>query len=309
MSIVICFTNKDPKPWQEELKRRLPKVKVEIHPQVSQKEEPTFALCWKADFDVLKTYPNVRVLQSVGASVDHIINTQKLPPKVAVTRVVDQQLAKDMFTYVLTGILNFIRGTNCYQKAQTNKVWGQKSYNTIAETQVCLLGLGKIGAYVATELAGMGFKVTGWAKNAKNLDGVSCFYGKTELSKAVAKANVLINMLPYTADTEGILNKNLLMSLPKNAFLINVGRGEHLVEEDLLAVLNQGYLSGALLDVFRTEPLPENHPFWEHNKIQITPHVAALTNISTATAGIVMNYNKAIAEEDLLNQVSIHKGY
>ncbi|NJB37822.1 2-hydroxyacid dehydrogenase [Croceivirga sp. JEA036] len=309
MSIVICFTNKDPKPWQEELKRRLPKVKVEIHPQVSQKEEPTFALCWKADFDVLKTYPNVRVLQSVGASVDHIINTQKLPPEVVVTRVVDQQLAKDMFTYVLAGILNFIRGTNCYQKAQTNKVWGQKSYNTIAETQVCLLGLGKIGAYVATELAGMGFKVTGWAKNAKNLDGVSCFYGKTELSKAVAKANVLINMLPYTADTEGILNKNLLMLLPQNAFLINVGRGEHLVEEDLLAVLNMGHFSGALLDVFRTEPLPENHPFWEHDKIQITPHVAALTNIGTATAGIVMNYNKAIAEEDLLNQVSIHKGY
>lgn len=309
MSIVICFTNKDPKPWQEELKRRLPKVKVAIHPDVTAVEEPTFALCWKANFDVVKTYPNVRVLQSVGASVDHIINAQNVPANVAVTRVVDLQLATDMFTYILTGILNFLRETNSYNLAQKHKVWKQNNYRTIAETQVAVLGLGKIGSSVAIKLVAMGFKVAGWSKNAKNLDGVSCFHGESGLSKAVSNATILVNILPYTTDTEGILNKVLLQSLPKEAFLINVGRGEHLVEEDLISVLNNNHLSGALLDVFKTEPLPENHPFWEHPKIQITPHVAALTNIGTATAGIIENYKRAMTTETLLNQVSIKKGY
>ena len=149
----------------------------------------------------------------------------------------------------------------------------------------------------------------GWSSSEKNIDGVQSFSGDDGLKKFLFKTNILICLLPLTDETEGILNRQLFQNLPKNAYVINVARGEHLVEADLTQMLDNGHLSGAALDVFRTEPLPEDHSFWDHEKINITPHIASVTNPKSALSLILENYRRMENKEDLINEVDMKKGY
>ena len=309
MSIIICFNNKDPKPWQEALQAKLPNATIEIYPNVTDPKAITFALCWKPESNILAQFPNIKVVQSVGASVEHIIQSQDLASDCVVTRVVDDRLSEDMFEFVLTGILSHIKRFADYQKAQKEKQWQQKSYKTIQNTSIGILGLGKIGTHVATKLAQVGFTVKAWSRSEKTLENVSCFHGNEGLADVLKNTDVLINILPLTSATENILNLKHLSQLNKNGYLINVGRGEHLVENELLTLLNNQHLSGALLDVFRTEPLPEDHPFWKHENITVTPHTAAITNIETASDIVVSNYKNLLNGKEFINVVSIQKGY
>ncbi|WP_299619272.1 glyoxylate/hydroxypyruvate reductase A [uncultured Tenacibaculum sp.] len=309
MSIVICFNNKDPKPWQEALQAKLPNATIEIYPNVTDPKAITFALCWKPESNILAKFPNVKVVQSVGASVEHIIQSQDLASDCVVTRIVDDRLSKDLFEFVLTGILSHIKRFADYQKAQKEKQWQQKPYKTIQNTSIGILGLGKIGTHVATKLAQVGFTVKAWSRSEKTLENVSCFHGNEGLINTLKNTDILINILPLTSAIENILNLKHLSQLNKNGYLINVGRGEHLVENDLLTLLNNQHLSGALLDVFRTEPLPEDHPFWKHENITITPHIAAITNIETASDIVVSNYKSLSNGKEFINVVSIQKGY
>ncbi|MDZ7880546.1 MAG: glyoxylate/hydroxypyruvate reductase A [Saprospiraceae bacterium] len=309
MSIVIIFNNKDPKPWANILQQKLPDVNIDIYPNVKNKENVVFALCWKPEKGVLAQFPNLSVVQSVGASVDNVINGQQIGAHIAVTRIVDPQLTADMFEYLLTGIMNYLKNTNAYFLDKNHKIWQQKPYKTIPNTTVCVLGLGELGAYAATKLSALGFKTKGWSKSEKNLPNIACFHGKNGLKQALKGTDVLINLLPFTTETENILGLDNLKRLNKGGFLINVGRGQHLVDDDLIHLLENQHLSGALLDVFREEPLPENHPFWHNEKITITPHVASLTNVGTASNGVVENYRRFQRKEKLLNVVSVSKGY
>jgi glyoxylate/hydroxypyruvate reductase len=309
LSIVLIFNNKDPKPWAEVLQQKLPETSVEIYPNVEDKAKITFALCWKPAENILSEFPNLRVAQSVGASADGIIKTQQIADNLIVTRIVDKQLTADMFEYLLTGVMNYLQNTNQYFQDKTHKIWQQKPYKTIAKTTICILGLGEIGTYSAVKLWALGFKVRGWARTAKNLPNITTFHGERGLETALMGTDILINLLPLTSETENILNYKNLSKINKNGFLINAGRGEHLVEDDLLQILDNQHLEGALLDVFRTEPLPQNHPFWANEKILITPHVASLTNVETASNGVVENYKRLQKNEQLLHIVSIQNGY
>ena len=155
----------------------------------------------------------------------------------------------------------------------------------------------------------MGFEVRGWSTSKKEIQNVKSFAGNEALDTFLKKSDILINLLPLTKETEGILNIKTLQKLPKGAFLINVGRGEHLIEEDLIQLLDNSHLSGALLDVFREEPLPKNHAYWKHPKIIITPHVASLTNVESAAKQIIENYKRFTNNQKLKHIVSIKKGY
>lgn len=192
---------------------------------------------------------------------------------------------------------------------KSNKIWQQHHYKSINNTTVSILGLGSIGGYVAEKFAQLGFNVKGWSNSSKQIPNVKSYHEENEFDTVLDNSDFLINLLPLTVTTEGILNIETLKKLPKSSFIINVGRGEHLVDEDLIKLLDTSMLSGAFLDVFRIEPLPKEHPFWNHSKIQITPHVASLTNVETATEQITENYRRFIKKEELLNIVSIKKGY
>ncbi|MCK8523483.1 glyoxylate/hydroxypyruvate reductase A [Aquimarina sp. D1M17] len=309
MSIVICFNNKDPKPWQNALASKLKGVNIEIYPEVEEPEKVTFSLCWKPDKNALSKFSNLKVVQSVGASVEHIIQSQNLSPDCILTRIIDHQLSQDMFEYILAGIMSHLKKLPEYQLDEKQKPWDQKPYKRIDNTRIGILGLGKIGTHVAVKLEQLGFKVKAWSKSEKSVKNILCLHGHDGLSNVLYNTDILINILPLTAETENILNIRHLEQLNKNGYLINVGRGEHLVDSDLLILLNNNHLSGALLDVFRTEPLPIEHPFWQHDKIRITPHIAAITNVDTASDIVVTNYQNLLKGKELINIVSLKKGY
>jgi glyoxylate/hydroxypyruvate reductase A len=309
MSIVLIFENKNVKPWEKALRERLPNITIEVYPNVKDKETVDFVICWKPKKNIFNEFPNIKIIQSVGASIEHITNSQTIKTDSTITRIVDEKLSNDMWEFLITIILSELKNTRTYLAQKTDKIWLQHNYKSINNTTVSILGLGSIGGYVAEKFAQIGFNVKGWSNSKKQISTVESYQGEKEFDSFLDKSDFLINLLPLTAKTEGILNKNTFQKLSKGAFLINVGRGEHLIEADLINTLDASILSGAMLDVFREEPLPKEHPFWNHPKIQITPHVASLTNVYTAIEQITENYRRFLNNEELLNTVSLKKGY
>lgn len=309
MSILLIFENKDVKPWLKELKMKIPNTLIEVYPKVKKNESVDFIICWRPKKDVFENFLNVKIVQSVGASIDHITNSQKINKEIIVSRIIDKTLSNDMWEFLITIVMAELKNRNIYLTQEANKIWQQHSYKTINKTTISILGLGKIGSFVAEKFSQIGFKVKGWSNSKKDILNVDSYYEENEFDTFLADSDFLINLLPLTKNTANILNKKVFEKLPNNAFLINVGRGEHLVENDLLNALEKGDISGALLDVFRKEPLPKNHPFWNHSKIKITPHVASLTDVEQASNQISENYKRFINRETLLNTVSLKKGY
>ena len=309
MSIAIVFNLKAPQTWAATIAKHLPDTLIEIYPNISDFSAVDFVLCWKPDQNVLAQFPNLKVIQSVGAAVDHITKSQVIKADQTITRIVDENLSHDMFEFLLTTVLAQLKNIPLYSHQKEQNLWQPKVYQNIKDTQIAILGLGNIGAYVAENLAKIGFKVKGWSSSKKEIKGVKSYAGKNEISSFLQNSDVLINILPVTSQTENIINKNLLMQLNKGAFIINVGRGEHIVEEDLMEALENEHLSAAWLDVFRTEPLPVDHPFWAHPKIQITPHTASVTRIETAVLLVAENYWNHLIGAPLKHVASLTKGY
>jgi len=291
------------------VQEKAPEATVEIYPNVKDLAAIQFIICWKPKKGILSQFPNVKVLQSLGSGVNHIFRENTIPPEAVITRIVDKNLTRDMWEFTLTVVLTQMRRLPLYAKNQERRIWKPRSYRRMRDTTVAVLGLGKIGGYVAEQFAALGFKVKGWSNSKKNIPKVESYAGLDELPTCLKEVDYLISILPLTPATTGILNKENLQHLKKGAFILNVGRGPHQNETDLIALLDSGHLSGVLLDVFATEPLPSKHPFWTHPKIQITPHVASLTDLNSASDLIVENYRRLKVGEDLLNVVSLDKGY
>jgi glyoxylate/hydroxypyruvate reductase len=309
MSIIIIFNNKDPKPWAKSLTEKLPQTVIQVYPNGENPDLVEFAVCWKPEKKVLNQFPNLKVIQSVGAAIDHITRTQDIKKGQILTRIVDENLSNDMWEFLLAAVMSNLKNLPRYFRQKDDKIWQQTGYGLIKNTTISILGLGKIGAFVAAQFAALGFIVKGWSQSDKTIENVQCFVGQNELTDFLNDTDLLINILPLTDVTENILDKMALKQVKKGSFLINVGRGEHLVESDLLELLDEDYLTGALLDVFRLEPLPQEHPFWSHPKIQITPHIASVTNVETAANQVAGNYVSYMSGKGLQNIVSMEKGY
>ena len=249
--------------WIDALKKQEPNLEIEVFPEVKHPEKVEFVLSWKHPHGIFRDYPNLKVIASMGAGIDHIINDPDIPEGVKITRVVDEQLTKDMSIFVLSLCLEHLRNLSFHH---CSKKWYPQPYKRPEDIQVGIMGLGVLGVAVAEKLIRNNFNVFGWRKEKKDILGVNTFYGKEQLDDFLKNSDILVCLLPLTSETENILNKELFQKLPKDAYLINVARGNHLVEEDLLEMLDNGHLSGASLDVFREEPLPKEHPFWRHHK-------------------------------------------
>lgn len=308
MSIVI-ISDRDPKAWLAALKAKAPEVEVSVYPDVENKEKVEYALVWNHPHGVFKEFPNLKVVASMGAGVDHIISDPELPKKVMVTRVVDKQLGIDMAEFVLALILSHLRNLSFHKGAETAREWKPQTYFRIADPIVGIMGMGILGNKVSEKLKSVGFNVTGWARTQRTNRDFKIYSGNEELESFLKEVNILVCLLPLTPLTENILNKDLFSKLPRKAFVINVARGRHLVEEDLLEYLDNGHLSAAALDVFRTEPLPAEHPFWEHPKVHVTPHIASVTRPSSVVAQVLENYRRLQNDEPLGNTVETAKGY
>ena len=309
MSIVIITTGKETNGWEKALKAKRPELEVLVHPDVGAKDKVEFALVWGHPQGVFKEYPNIKCIASMGAGVDHILCDPELPASATITKLQDPTLTRDMGLFVVALVLNHMRNLTAHKLNQQQHNWSRKHYLTTDNTTIGLMGMGTLGAHAATELTKLGFKVNGWARTEKQAGGVKVYKGEEELDNFLAKSDILICLLPFTPQTENILNKQTLGKLPKSAFVINVARGKHLVDDDLIALLDSGHLAGASLDVFREEPLPEDHPFWSHPKINITPHIASITDPASAVNQILENYDRLQRKEPLKNIVSPELGY
>lgn len=309
MSLLIVCPGKDPENWIETIRKSDAAIECYAYPEDHQKEDVEFALSWNHPRGLFKNYPNLKVIASMGAGVDHIMSDPELPEDIKITRVIDDTLTEDMSDFVLSQVMNHIRGLHYYVKAQQNKEWERFQYKRPQDTKVGIMGLGVLGNAVAEKLHKNFFKVYGWSRTEKECQNVTAFHGKEGLEDFLANSEVLVCLLPLTEDTENILNADLFDMLPEGAYIINVARGGHLVEHDLLEMIDNGHLSGASLDVFREEPLPKDHPFWEHDKINITPHIASLTNPKSVIPQIIENYDRMMDEKELKNEVGLEKGY
>jgi glyoxylate/hydroxypyruvate reductase A len=309
MSILFIFENKNVNPWEEALRTKLSETIIEVYPNVKDKEAVDFVICWKPKKNVFNEFPNIKIVQSVGASIEHITNSQTIKEEFTITRIVDEKLSNDMWEFLITIVLSELKNSRTYLRQKAEKVWKQHDYKAIKNTTISILGLGSIGGYVAEKFAQIGFNVKGWSASKKQISNVKSYIGEDEFDAFLENSDFLINLLPLTFKTKGILNKTTFQKLPRESFLINVGRGEHVIEADLIYALDAALLSGAFLDVFAKEPLPKEHLFWKHPKIQITPHVASLTNVDTAIKQIIENYRRFLKNEEVLNRISLKKGY
>jgi glyoxylate/hydroxypyruvate reductase A len=241
--------------------------------------------------------------------VEHLLNDTTIPVGIPLVRLVDDDLKQSMAEYVVLGVLEHFRKFEGYRKLQNQARWEEIQIPHISQLGIGIMGFGEIGQFVAKKLSDLGFTVCGWNRSRRHDSEMRVYSGRGELGEFLGSAHVLVCLLPLTAETESVLNAQNLSQLPPGAYLINAGRGGHLVESDLLSALDSGQLSGALLDVFREEPLPVGHPFWNHDKITVTPHIASITNPLSASAEVVENYRRVLNNEPLLNLVDIESGY
>jgi glyoxylate/hydroxypyruvate reductase len=211
-----------------------------------------------------------------------------------------------MTNYALMGILNYHRQIYRYQVNQKKKIWDMS--NPEIDIHVGVMGVGALGGDLVDKLVFMGIPVSGYGNSPKSGLNFPYYFGD-QLNDFLDQVNVIVCMLPLTPQTENVLNLRFFENCKKGTYLINVARGKHLVEEDLLEALDKGYLSGALLDVYRKEPLPKDHPFWERNEITITPHIASVTNPDAAAPQIIDNYKRLKNSQPLINQINLTLGY
>jgi len=269
-----------------------------------------YALTFRPQHGLLKTLPNLKLVISLGAGVDGILADPEYPKRVPLIRFVDDTLSREMAQYCVLHVLMHYRMQRFFDRAQAERKWRQALLPRRAEdTRVGILGLGEIGTLAAERLRDLHFDVAGWSRSRKDVRDVSSFAGKEELSPFLNRTDILICLLPLTPETRGILSATLFTQLPTNAFVINVARGGHLMEEDLIAALESGHLSGATLDVFHTEPLPEDSPLWSHPKITVTPHIAAISEPRVAAQYVADCIARFERGEKLDNVVNPDRGY
>lgn len=262
--------------WQGLIQAALPEFQV-IGWQLGDPESGAqYAVVWSAPDSFFQTENELKAVFSLGAGVDHLLALPNLPD-IPVLRLEDAGMATQMAEYVLHSLASLSRGFDTYEAQQRKSRWNPLAVMRHEDWPVGVMGLGKLGGHVAQAVAGLGYPVAGWARSGRVLDGVEVFHGAAQLQRFLARTRVLVNLLPLTSETVGIINARLLAGLRPNAVVINLARGGHVVDEDLLAALDAGRVQAAVLDVFNEEPLPASHPYWSHPRVRVTPHVAAVT--------------------------------
>ena len=245
----------------------------------------------------------------LGAGVDNVLNDPALVAGVPVVRLVDAGMSGPMAEYALYAVLHFQRRMADYFEQQREAIWRPRDELLAGQWPVGVMGLGVIGAAVALRIAAQGYSVAGWSQSGKAINGVKVFAGASGLKPFLANTRVLVNVLPLTPQTRGILNAQTFAAMPRGSYVVNIGRGGHMVDADLIAALDSGQLAGTMVDVFDQEPLPATHSFWRHPKIIVTPHVAAPTIVSEAGAQVIENIRRLERGEPPLGVVDCKKGY
>jgi glyoxylate/hydroxypyruvate reductase len=314
MSILIAGPGWNASAWRARLEALLPSHRVAV---LGEPFDPTairYALSWAHPPRALSDLPNLRVIFSLGAGVDHLFADPALPDR-SIVRVVDSDLRDRMSEWVVMHALIHLRQLRRYERQQRDRVWADDDDQPKADdVQVGVLGLGVLGMDAATKLKALGFKVSAWSASPKSAPGIECFTGADSLDALLAKTDLLVVLLPLTPATRGMLNASLFARLKQGGrlggpVLINAGRGGLQVEADILAALDSGTLKGASLDVFEREPLPPSSPLWTHPAVYVSPHNAAISAPAAVAAAIARQIEAFERGEPLRNVVDPKRGY
>lgn len=287
--MIYLFSAQDSEQYRQLLQQALPQQQVCSWPQPVDAGQVRHAVVWNPPAGFFRGMVNLQAVFVLGAGVDRILKRDDLDPAIPVIRLSDAGMAQQMLEYVLYGVLHVQRRMDQYQRQQQHRQWQVVAATAAARTRIGVLGLGEIGGKVAQGLAALGYDVAGWSRQGRQLPGVADYIGEQGLPALLARSDILVNLLPATAATRGLLGGELLRQLPRGAALINAGRGEQVDEAALLGMLDSGHLRFALLDVFVVEPLESVHPLWSHPAVLLTPHIAAMTLAEPAVAQIVAN--------------------
>jgi len=306
MRITVCCSDTKTAPWIAGLRAALPEAEVEEwRPGAPQADH---AMVWAPPQQFLDGQPALRGIFNIGAGVDALLKL-RLPPQAVVVRLDDAGMSVQMAEFVCHAVIRHFRELDAYAQDAAQARWGFRRPRSRADFSVGVLGLGVLGRRVAQAVAAFEFPVRGWSRSAREIPGVQCFAGEAQFDAFLAGTRILVNLLPLTPETENILDRRTLGRLQPGGYLVNVARGAHLVEQDLLALLEAGHLAGAALDVFRTEPLPPGHPFWRHPKITVTPHTSARTLREESIAQIAGKIRALERGEPIAGVVDRNRGY
>lgn len=297
---------KDLTPWLQAFREHLGS-EVCTWQELNDPTQVEMAVVWAHRKDLFSHLPNLKLVASLGAGVDHIVGDPLLPDHVQVSKVVSDHLSGPMSNFCIGAVMYFHRQFDKYLADKQAKRWDQQ-FDPEVGLRIGILGLGSLGTDLAVKLKYLGFEVHGLSRTRKEVSGVQT-YGQEEMGAFLGKINMLICMLPATPDTREILSRSLFDQMPDGSYLLNVGRGHQQNDADILAALDSGKLNGAFLDVFPIEPPPTDSPMWDHPKVFITPHIAVVTKLEAAVPQIVENYQNLKRGGALINLIDRHKGY
>jgi len=307
--MLYLHITKDAERWLAAFRAALSDLEITAWPAPVDPSRVRYIVTWNPPAGFFADFPNLEAVFAQGAGIDKLLARTDLAPGVLIVRLNDAGMAAQMVEYALFGVLRFQRDFDRYAEQQASGVWQQQPPRLAEATRVSVLGLGAIGAAVASTLAHLGYRVSGWSRTLRELPGIRCVHGSAALNALLADTDILISVLPSTPDTRGLLNRERLALLPAGAALINAGRGDLIDLAALVELLDTGRLRGAQLDVFPAEPLGADDALWRHPKLLITPHIAAATLIEPSAAQMADGIRRLQAGEAPAGLVERHRAY
>ena len=306
MLVTFCCTNTKAQPWLEGFRAALPGAAIEEWAPGAAPAD--YAVVWSPPQQFLDEQPRLKGIFNIGAGVDALLKL-RLPPAAQVVRLDDAGMSVQMAEFVCHALIRHFRELDVYDEDQRQARWSFRKPRRREDFPVGIMGLGVLGERVAAAVAQFGYPVLGWSRTPRGLEGVRCYAGAEQFSDFLRASRVLVCLLPLTPETHSIMNRQTLSQLQPGGYVISVARGAHLVDEDLVALIDSGHLAGAAVDVFRTEPLPRDHPFWKHPKITVTPHTSARTLRDESVAQIAGKILAMQRGEPVAGVVDPQRGY
>jgi glyoxylate/hydroxypyruvate reductase A len=294
--------------WEDEF-RNYGLTAVPWSQRAQYQESVKYALVWQPEPGTLERLKQLEIIFSVGAGIDHLKGDGIVPEGIPVVRMVEDSLTAGMVEYVVYNVLRFHREMPGYERDQRDQKWLPRIQRIAWDRTVGILGLGVLGSAAAAALRTLQFNVIGWSRSLKQVAEITSYFGQDQLKSFLSQTDFLVVLLPHTEQTEGIVNRGLLETLPRGAYIVNAGRGPLVVDEDLLRALDQGQIAGAALDVFNQEPLPPESPYWKHPSVTLTPHIASITLPVTSARHVAENIQRHREGKSLTHIADMSRGY
>lgn len=295
--------------WMEAIAADLPDLDMRVWPDAGNRDEVEFIIANQLPPGEFATFPNLKFVASTSAGVDRLLTDPDFPAHVPIIRSINTQRSATMCAWVCYHVIGHHRRFAGYRENQSKKVWEFLRYPPPDEVGIGVMGLGTLGGTTARTLKGFMFDVAGWSRSPKPMDGIETFAGQEQFPAFLKRSDIIVSILPGTPETTDLLNRETLALLPEGAYIVNCGRGNVIDDDALIAAMDSGHIAGAALDVFRTEPLPEDHPFWSHPKVTVTPHYSSNGGAKFGVGVVVENIRRVRAGQPLQDVVDKEAGY